>query len=408
MTYECEYPDGDTEPGPDQGPDVQQREDTTSDANTSGDGVTQSDTPVEEDTAEDTGSQPDQSTADQGEADTGGEDTGEGDTVTMPDTAPDGPDPDPDPDLPLTLCPDHTEPNDGVAVHLHTGELLAGDTDSCGSEVYDPRQLNGCDCGGTACCQCAVVSNLGLCGLSDIDQYEFDLLAGDVAVVRIIPDERVERCDFFGTLTHPDGDTRISTCDEENGRVVSYIRIQPASTADGDPGVIARYSLRVRSSTEDVIPYHLHIQVEPVSRNCPGDSWDDSWADYNSFLRNEAKCIDDACEGSFDTPVHGNICPWDAGDYVSHEITTDYPNSRTIRINFDTATSQMTGTLYRLDVHGNPSEIGRMCASCDDTITLLDGSIKHTFEDLWPAAYQLHVTPNNLVPAWFDVSFIDE
>ena len=106
--------------------------------------------------------------------------------------------------------------------------------------------------------------------------------------------------------------------------------------------------------------------------------------------------------------VRGNICPWDPGDYVSHSISTDFSNSRTIHLKFDSAVSVMTGTLYLQNVHGNLEEVGRMCAGCDGTTTLLDGTIQHTFNELWPETYQLHVTANNLVPAWFDVSFLDE
>ena len=407
VTFECEVPNPSAEPEPDQSPDAE-GEDGETDQNASGDGAAGTDGTGDDDTAEDPDDQVDSGEEDGEEPETGQEDLGEGDIATPDDVVPDTPDPDLPPDAPRALCPDHLEPNGAEAAHVHSGSLLVGAVEACGAEIYDPRQSNGCSCDGVDCCQCGVIEDLALCGLSDVDLFKFDLLAGDVAVVRIVPDEVVERCDFFATLTHPDGDTRNSTCDEENGRVVSYVRIEPASTADGDPGVVAGYTLRVRSSVEQTIPYHLHIQVEPVSRNCAGDAWDADWEHYNSFLGSESECTTANCEGGFDSAVHGRICPWDAGDYVKHVITSSFPNTRTIRLSYDETISRMTGTLYQIDVHGNPTEVGRMCDGCDDTTTLIDGSIKHTFEELWPATYQLRVTTDNLVPAEFDVFFLDE
>lgn len=309
-----------------------------------------------------------------------------------------------DPDQPVGLCPDRLEPaNPADAVPLHDGLLMA-DSALCGRELFDSLTANGC-CDRGDCCNCGVESDLALCGFDDVDTYSFNLLAGDVAVVRIIADEPITRCRFWGELDIPgEAEARNSTCVPEDD--LAMIRINPAVARE--PTIVANYTLRVYSASEETIPYHLHIQIEPFSRSCTSDSWDDPWLTYNTLRGSEVACAHDDCTGyvttrAENTAVEGQLCPWDARDYVVHKVVGDFPNSRVVRLRYDAAVSGMKATLY--NTTGEALE--EMCLSCDGTSGIA-GDLEHRYELLGPGDHQLRITSDSPTPANFEVFFYDE
>jgi len=335
------------------------------------------------------------------------EDTEDDSTTHEGDTEEDEDESDPedvDPDQPVGLCPDRLEPvNPTDAAPLHLGLLMADSTE-CGRETFDPLTANGC-CAREECCTCGVESDLALCGFDDVDTYSFSLLAGDVAVVRIIADEPISRCRFWAELDIPGEDeARNSTCvPDEN---LAMIRINPAVAQE--PTIVANYTLRVYSASEETIPYHLHVQVEPFSRSCPSDSWDDPWATYNTLRGSEIACAHDDCAAYVttrgdNTAVAGQLCPWDGRDYVVHTVVGEFPNSRVVRLRYDASVSGMKATLY--NTSGDPLE--EMCLSCDGTSGIA-GDLEHRYDLLGPGNHQLRITSDSPTPAQFEVFFYDE
>ncbi len=356
------------------------------------------------------------------ETDGGEDDTGEQQDILEEPEVEDEPDIDDEPDIPETACPDHLEPSgDDNVIQIHES-LIIGDVESC-VETYDPLNTNGCTCDGADCCQCGGAQSLALCGFDDVDTYRFDFLRGDVVSIRVIPDIRTDCFSYFAVVDRLKDEIgtidtdfqRRAGCDGSRALGVNLVELNPAEPSTGDPGTIARYRLRVRSAQDDPIPYHIHVQVEPVSRGCEGDPWDDDISVHTVGRGSEKRCSTDDCTADLTTigdpvGVAGNLCPWDRVDYVRHEITTEFPNTRRVKILFDGTVSHLTGNLCRLDALGDPTDCWEICPSCDDT-TVSPSGIERVFdgaEGLWPAVYQLEVSSDTARANPFTVLFLDE
>ena len=187
-----------------------------------------------------------------------------------------------------------------------------------------------------------------------------------------------------------------------------------AGFADLDTGVTRNYLLRVESIAPfTTIPYWLEVEVDPYSRGCPGDPWDENWADYDRDNVSETSCSNGECAVALSTgedalPTRAQICPWDHGDVFFHEISAGA--NRSIRVAYDhTATTHIAAVLYH-DQDGDLVEIGEVCpeaergsSDCDDSPGIIEGE----FDDLVAGDYQLRVWSEDPAPNEVSVFFFE-
>ena len=351
-------------------------------------------------------------------------DDGQVDPVEPPD---DGVDPDDDV-APTEYCPDAREEHvvgeqnfaDNNVMERATpltdslllGELVAcGENaigaceSSCDTSACNPESPNGC-----SCCDCHLEERLSACGNDDIDYYSFNLLKGDTATIRVIPEEDAEPRDLLVRLHNPDTSERpvVPSMDFPD---VNVVVVGGADNVIGDPRIIVAYHLSVRSATGGTVPYRIISQIDSDSRGCPADPWDSPWDNYLEDVGSERECTHELCtvEHSYTSPAparldaaEGFLCPWDTTDVVRHVVDVDH-TSREVQILWTSSMTRLTGILYRIPPSGTREEIGRLCESDSDEdcagTTASTRSIKRRFDDLRAGTYQLVITGDNLTEA---------
>ena len=265
------------------------------------------------------------------------------------------------------------------------------------------------------CCECDVDDDLASCGAlgSDPDYYVFALLLGDPATVRVHVPRGTPRGDLLVSVTDPNGGLHLGVPGGSGGQPFFEIALT-GGFADLDTGVTRNYLLRVESIAPfTTIPYWLEVEVDPYSRGCPGDPWDENWADYDRDDVSETSCSDGECAVALSTgedalPTRAQICPWDHGDVFFHEISAGA--NRSIRVAYDhTATTHIAAVLYH-DQDGDLVEIGEVCpeaergsSDCDDSPGIIEGE----FDDLVAGDYQLRVWSEDPAPNEVSVFFFE-
>ena len=334
---------------------------------------------------------------------------------------------------PSRLCPDWLEAHDVDDAHFGNN-----DTPDRATRLHDTLvvgQLQGCavsaSCSGPCrltedvcsevsaalcdCCECDAKDDLASCGElgDDPDYYVLSLLLGDHARVRVHVSSGTPRGDLLVEVTDP-ADGRHLGVYQSNGGAPFFEVALTGGFADLDPGITREYQLRVQSiAPSTTIPYELEVQVDPYSRGCPGDPWDAPWADYSRDGATEASCSDSSCVVSLSTgdeaaPTLAHICPWDHGDFFSHNVPDG--TGRTVRVTYDhTATTHMAAVLYR-ESGSDLEEIGEVCpeseratSDCDDS----PGVIEWGFDGLVAGDYQLEVRSDDPAPNQISVFFFE-
>jgi hypothetical protein len=317
----------------------------------------------------------------------------------------------------LELLEDNNTPEQ--ASHLHdsllTGQLAAcGDNafGACGSDcIVDGSECEVLTLARCGCCECDESSNLVLCGLEDPDHLSFDLLQGDPATLRVIPEAGTRRSDLIVVLEAPNGDRSLgSWVPTEDGGFMEIV-IGAAAPGPTDPGVIATYVLKVQATGTEIIAYDVLIQVEPYSRECPHDSWDADWASYDEDALSEARCLHPGCTvdassgGDIDL-VTGWICPWDEVDVARHAIAGETPTDRRVQLRFDSAISNLHATLYRAGLE-ELVEIGELCPT-GETACRDSTGIERVFKNLDSGIYQLRIWTFDTSPNDYEVFFFSD
>lgn len=288
-------------------------------------------------------------------------------------------------DLPaVILCPDHLEDNNTDPTLVHATDTFVAEGTPCDALSFGNCLIE-CPPGSDTCtegeliprdgCSCQEVIDLALCGIDDTDWVEFDVLRGDTVTVRMIPDGSFVSGDFVMMLYEEGGDFQLF---DRNDNVYEVIF---GAETDSVDDLSARYSVRAQPNNleaDETLAYSYLIQVGPESRGCPADLWDADWTTYDPFADGESECASADCVATLSgggTPsyVAGNLCYWDAQDWVSYTEASGSDVTRRVQIQFNSATPveahvfHDTGSeLVGVTSHEVCSETEGAASECDD------------------------------------------